>query len=182
MRFRLYYKGPLKPNGDPKHKQFVRRVFHKQLDHLWRIEPLKGQASKFLDPGYELSVVQQVDEWNFTSVVNEKNHLIAELDITILNPESPGSVITQGGDIDNRLKTLLDALSIPQRNQIPKDDAPRPNEGQFHCLLEDDHLVTGLKVSVDQLLGETATDDVLVLVYVDIKNTHTTLVNLAMSI
>lgn len=182
MRFRLYYKGPLMPNGSREHKQFLRRTFNKQLSHLWETSPLNEQAGDYLDPSYELSVVKQIDEWTFTSIVNEKNHLIAELDILVLNPETPGSVITSGGDIDNRMKTLLDALSIPQSNQIPDNDEPLADEQQFHCLLEDDHLVTSLKITVDHLLGRTESNDVLVIVSVEVKNTRTTLENLALSI
>jgi hypothetical protein len=47
------------------------------------------------------------------------------LKITLLRPEEPGAIILQSGDIDNRLKTLFDALSVPaQPNQLPKNDAP----------------------------------------------------------
>lgn len=106
---------------------------------------------------------------------------MAHLDITILRPEEPGSIVTFGGDIDNRLKTLLDALSIPKPDQIPQGDAQGNDEDPLHCLLEDDNLITGLNVSVDRLLGESDPSNVLVLILVDISATKGTLANLELS-
>ena len=66
----------------------------------------------------------------------------------ILRPEKPGGIIVQSGDIDNRLKTLFDALCLPpQTNQIPKDEGLSINESPMYCLLEDDSLITSIKVN-----------------------------------
>ena len=186
MKFRLYYRGPLKSNGNPKDKQKLRRAFHSQLKDLWTRSPLVHQAQDFLNPEYELSVVKKVDRWTFTSIINETHHLIADLNITILRPEEPGSLITQGGDIDNRLKTLLDALTIPKSNQIPRGDSAGDDEQPCHCLLEDDNLITGLNVTVDRLLRSGASDpdpsEVLMMICVDVSATRGTLENLELSI
>ena len=43
MEFRLVYNGELRPNGDPTHKQEIRKRFHPQLKQLWNLSPsLKG--------------------------------------------------------------------------------------------------------------------------------------------
>ena len=182
MRFRLHYKGPLKSNGRAKDKQRLRRAFLPQLRDLWDRRPLVDQKAEFLRSDYELSAIKSVREWNFASVVNSKNNLVAELDILVLDPEEPGAVITQGGDIDNRLKTLFDALSIPRKNQIPDDDAPAHDEDPFHCLLEDDNLITGVRVTVDRLLGESeGSSDVAVVICVDVRCTRLTMENLGFS-
>jgi hypothetical protein len=79
--------------------------------------------------------------------------LIAELAITFLRPEPPGRIVTQCGDIDNRLKTLFDALRMPEEEkEIPKGDIPGGNENPFFCLLEDDNLITKVAVTTDRLL------------------------------
>ena len=39
-------------------------------------------------------------------------HLIEESDVVLLRPEEPGSLAPPGVDIDNRLTTLFDALSM----------------------------------------------------------------------
>lgn len=182
MKFRLHYRGPLRSNGSPEDKHNLRRYFLAQLKDLWNRSPLAGQKEDFLNPTYELSVIKKVDGWNFASVVNSRNHLVAELDIVILRPEEPGSVVTQGGDIDNRLKTLLDALSIPQANQIPNGHEPCEDENPFHCLVEDDNLITSIKVTVDRLLGCSNDGEVLILMCVDVSCTRATLKNLGLSL
>lgn len=116
-------------------------------------------------------------------MVNQNNSLIAELDIVFLRPEEPGSVITQGGDIDNRLKTLFDALSIPRADQIPVGDSPGKGEDPFHCLLEDDNLITGVNITVDRLLGSNCGHQgVLLLIRVDVSRIRLTFANLDISL
>ena len=183
IKFTLHYRGTLNSNGGPKEKQNLRRCFLPQLKDLWGRRPLVAQKDQFLDPCYELTAVKRIDGWNFASVVNEKNHLIAKLDIVFLRPEEPGAVITQGGDIDNRLKTLFDALSIPQAGQILRGDSPDESEDPFHCLLEDDNLITGVNITVDRLLGPTSgSREVLLLIGVDISCTRGTFANLEISL
>ena len=71
----------------------------------------------------------------------------------MLRPEAPGSIVAQGGDIDNRLKTLLDALRMPRdESELARNDSPKDGEDPFFCLLEDDHLVTKIAVATDRLL------------------------------
>jgi hypothetical protein len=80
--------------------------------------------------------------------VCSKLQLVARLSIVMLRPEPPGSIITAGSDIDNRLKTLFDALRMPKvTSEIPNGGAPQPSEDPFFCLLEDDNLI--VKVSLD---------------------------------
>ena len=57
MKFTLHYRGPLKPNGNPDHKQALRRSFHAQLRDLWGRNPLMDQRAHFLNPAYALSVI-----------------------------------------------------------------------------------------------------------------------------
>jgi hypothetical protein len=71
----------------------------------------------------------------------------------LLAANLPGDIIRQGGDIDNRLKTLFDALSMPaSAQQMPVDPDVEADKRVF-CLLEDDKLVTAVRVSNDRLLS-----------------------------
>lgn len=70
----------------------------------------------------------------------------------MLGPEPPGHIVTQSGDIDNRIKTLLDALKKPELNALPGGSVPTSNENPFFCLLEDDNLIVSLAVETDRLL------------------------------
>ena len=46
---------------------------------------------------------------------------------------------------------MLDSLRVPSDDQL-KGDMPQPDELPFFCLLEDDSLVTGMKVVMRQWL------------------------------
>jgi hypothetical protein len=98
----------------------------------------------------------------------------------MLRPEAPGHVITQGGDIDNRLKTLLDSLQVPKLDQLASSDVPRPDETPFfYCLVEDDNLITSLSVTTDRLLTRaTSTNEVILLINVTLEFTHQHFTNL----
>ena len=183
MKFRLHYRGRLKSNGSSGDKQQLRREFHPQLADLWSRSPLVHQAEQFLSPhNREMCVVRNVGDWMFSAVVSKTHHLVADLDIVLMRPEEPGSLVTQGGDIDNRLKTLLDALTIPKGNQIPVSDTQSPDESSLHCLFEDDNLITGLNVRVDRLLGSQDPSEVLIVIHVDISATKGTFKNLELSL
>ena len=166
MEFTLVYQGPLKANGSIKDKQNIRRKFHMQLAELWKQEPLsshmqdnhvllKNIVTDDMPPSNSISIIQKIDDFQFIPLVSSKLSLIAELDITFLRPEPPGCIVTQGGDIDNRLKTLFDDFRMPKESkEIPRDDSPKPNENPFYCLLEDDNLITKIAVRTDRLLKQ----------------------------
>jgi hypothetical protein len=84
---------------------------------------------------------------------------VCELDILFLRREQPGSLILKprddyGGDLDNRIKILFDALRVPCKlEELPVGAAPAAEEAPFYCLLEDDSLITKFQVESDTLLG-----------------------------
>jgi hypothetical protein len=114
--------------------------------------------------------------------VSSKIFLVAELSIRFLRPQAPGSLIRHGGDIDNRLKTLLDALRMPAKiNELPPQAKPGEDEDPYFFLLEDDTLVTSLSVRTDQLLEPVASPaDVQLLIDVRTKLTEGTMLNLGL--
>ena len=89
--------------------------------------------------------------WNFVPLVTQELSLLCGLDILFLRPDRPG-VVLRSGDIDNRLKTLFDALRIPEANESYHARDRGPDEQPFFCLLEDDKLITKVSVETDQLL------------------------------
>jgi hypothetical protein len=84
-------------------------------------------------------------------LVTEELSLICGIEILFLRPDYPGSVISSG-DIDNRLKTLFDAIRMPQIGQLKADALPTEDEKPFYVLLEDDKLISRLSVETDTLL------------------------------
>jgi len=185
MDFRLIYCGELKSDGNLKHKQAIRRYFHHQLAELWNQVPLKDCRHwiDFDPPDNETTIVRQIGQFHFVPLINSEVELIAELDIILLRPEPPGCLITQSGDIDNRLKTLFDALRMPQNDdEIPEGDAPGNDETPFFCLLEDDKLITKVAVTTDRfLLPPTGTSEVFLLVHVTVRASRQTIGNIALS-
>lgn len=164
MKFTLYYRGPLKANAGPAEKHAIREVLHAQLRDLWEHTPLSHMKLKLLDPNRRPNVAPggnnvlfEVDGHQFGCIICSRLHTTPILDITLLRPEKPGSLLKQSGDIDNRLKTLLDALTIPPHpSALPSSFAPGPDQKPFFCLLEDDGLVTGLSVRTHRWLNPDA--------------------------
>lgn len=156
MEFRLTYEGPLKANGDCKGKHAIRQAFHKQLATLWEVhgilKPLRSNAERFdllKDSKYGFA---------FVPLVRDKFSLGCGLDILFLRREAPGSVV-HGGDLDNRIKTLLDALKVPENQQELGGIVPGPDEDPFFCVMEKDSLLCDFRVSTDRLLWPPATGE-----------------------
>ena len=177
MEFTLYYRGPLKSNARPKDKHTIRCVLHEQLSVLWQQEPL----GHFLQPKHTPPAIT-VAGFAFQPLVRKQWHMIADLHIVMLRPEAPGSLITQGGDIDNRLKTLFDALRIPKTaTELPQGAIPSPTQTPFFGLLEDDNLITGIQVQTEQFLEPGAgKNEVVLLIRVRTKKTNATWENLGL--
>ncbi len=173
MQFRLTYDGELyssQPDdtgykGDRRanHKHEIRRKFHPQLKRLWEITPfLRNGAGSgpgiLMDdsgdmPDYSISALSHAHShygWNFVPLVTRQLKLICGLDILFLRPDFPGEVVS--GDVDNRLKTLFDALQIPDAGQKYSDRSQNDDDKPFFCLLENDALITKISVETDQLL------------------------------
>jgi len=145
MRFRLVFDGPLPADNDRKStvlpKQNIRRKIHAQLIELFRTHPaLKPEALiqdeiHFIgDPGLKMDTAEKMIIGNFTfsPLVREKLFTTCHLDILLLRRAKPGSIVFPGGDVDNRIKVLLDALRVPdQPSQLPVNDVPRENKNPF---------------------------------------------------
>jgi hypothetical protein len=191
MNVRLIYEGPLPSNGDATEKQAIRNQLHPQLANLWNEQqPLKafvGQHQLKKDAGQYVSLVFERQGVEFAPLVSTKLHLHAHLDILFLRPGGPGALIRQGGDIDNRLKTLFDALTIPDANQLAAAPPAAPIEAPwgpspFFCVLEDDALITRVSVETDRLLkadvGGVGESRVLLVINVTLRASQLTFNNM----
>ena len=91
-------------------------------------------------------------------MATENLSLLCALDILFLRPDTPGKVLSSG-DIDNRLKTIFDALRMPSGlDELGGYERPGTDEQPFFCLLEDDKQISKVAVETDMLLepiGET---------------------------
>lgn len=166
VEFRLTYSGLLFASGNKdtktSHKHAIRRAFHPQLRRLWEVT--NGLRS-MLDPFPHMIAVGDpyrerlaslpgrfsCGEYKIIPVVTEDLRLICGVDILMLRPDAPGSLI-QSGDVDGRLKTLFDALKRPDDAKQLAGAKPTEEEVPFYCLLEDDKMISQLTVQTDLLL------------------------------
>jgi hypothetical protein len=182
MRLMLHYRGPLKAAAAGiAHKHDLRRRFHAQLKSLWGQKPL-SESPELLQPRKhpgDYSLLRPFGKFTFVPLVTVEVNAVAELSVTLLRPEPPGGLITQGGDIDNRLKTLFDALTMPRHaNALPQDAVRGEGEDPFFCLLEDDNLVIAFAVRTEQLLEPIDDPSIVdVSIYVRTRVTRPTMGN-----
>jgi hypothetical protein len=176
MEFRLTYEGELfaANNCNPRatHKHDIRRCFHRQIKHLWEITPhlkeaiyptpnsyvIVGDDFKYENRKAYLAKNFSMFGYQFVPLVTEDLALWCGLDILFLRAGSPGKVFSSG-DIDNRIKTLFDALKLPRQSEQLgdyKDKGPSADEVPFFCLMEDDGLVAKVSVETDALLESLA--------------------------
>jgi hypothetical protein len=198
MKFTLTYDGELRSQGRPKEKWAIRQHVDPQLRELWKITPSLADITYArhvpVTPGFPIWDIHHSadknlplssppdDTWidviapierggkKFIPIVRESLALNCGLKILFLRKEAPGKVY-QGGDLDNRLKTLFDALAIPTADQIPKDDPLIPET--TYCLLEDDSLIAGCSIETHRLLSmpDGSSHDVRLIIEVDVRVT-----------
>lgn len=140
---------------DQMHKNFdgtkaSQRILDAKLrDHNRKVG---SENNAFVSHGMELLA----NEWSrcgyrFIPLVTDKFSLRCSLDILFLRPEEPGLLI-RSGDIDNRIKTVFDALRMPDTLSEAGGVGPQTGEDPFFCLMENDKLISEVRVTTDQLL------------------------------
>ncbi len=203
MKFTQTYDGELSANGDKSKKWAIRQELHPQLGELWSTHPtlIHAQEHRYWPSGRESTISHRHHSEDtqdtvsapppyphidlcepilkkgrkFVPLVRESFSLRCGLKVHFLRKESPGKVY-QGGDIDNRLKTLFDALQVPDAGQIIDD--PISSDPVF-CLLENDRLITSIDVSTHRLLSRPngSVHDVRLTVEVDVRVTNARIYN-----
>jgi hypothetical protein len=203
MKFPLVFDGELASNGGYKKKWEIRKQFHPQLQELWRLHPSLARAlerrympsadgvmywethhehfkKKIVSErgtGEDLDLCETIKVGNreFFPLVRKSFALNCGLKVLFLRKEDPGKVY-QGGDMDNRLKTLFDSLSIPNDQQIVDDPTM---ENPIYCLLEDDALITSCEIDTKRLLSRpnASPHEVHLVIDVDVRVTQSRMYN-----
>lgn len=92
---------------------------------------------------------------SYVPLVRDSLYLACAVDVLFMRHEEPYSLMRQGGDLDGRLKTLFDALKMPD----PKDpvyNGTEPTEDPLYVVLEDDSLISDFSIKSGRLLGRGA--------------------------
>jgi hypothetical protein len=194
MEFTLRYTGPLKSGRhhlvQAKHQ--IRCALHEQLADYWNRDhrltqvrvselqpPMKTIRHRYDVRPIDGSVggptswfyAHSVAGIRFVPLVTAWRFLRCELSVRLYRYEGDelhGRLLEGNGDLDNQLKTLLDALRMPHH----KDELPRgcSHSGDaFFCLLEDDCLISRLTLDTRQILGPRPADTHQVQVDLDVK-------------
>lgn len=167
LEIRLVYQGVLPASDSDKchspEKHAIRRYLHKQLLNAWTFKnPLRERAGfvfpatkrmsqrRMIPSGGEFDqdeLIQSLGNKRYLPIVSSELCLTCELDILLLSRDLTG--VIRRGDLDNRLKTLLDALRMPRIGENSDGD-----EDPLCCLLEDDKMISRLTVTDDLLLAD----------------------------
>jgi hypothetical protein len=192
MEFTLHYRGPLKAASQKKkrkdHKHCLRKQFHKQLKELWKLPQLSEFQNALLVPEPDAlesrTLLRRVGQYHFAPLISSYFDLVASLEIVMLRPEPEGRIFVRSGDIDNRLKTLLDALKVPNETAaLPDNVPPSFDETPFFCLLEDDSLITNVDIQTAHWLEPDVqdSDEVVLLLRVRTKLARVTWGNMGLA-
>jgi len=160
MEFCLHYYGKLKSRDNAAGKHSIRQALNSQIKSLCDSQPFvqafkdtkgnlkKGKKQLYIEHGKK----------RYWFMISEYLKTVVDLDITILVPHEVGRIVQNGGDIDNRIKTLFDALRVPSvQDEIPTSDSFDYSNGGMYCLLEDDKLIN--RVSIRSYQDHDPIDD-----------------------
>lgn len=178
MKFTLVWQGKLPSSGNKSKPADVARIradLSPQLEYLWQTHPalqvlkdcgfinnpasrtvnlVPGATSRYIAEHFPGSMIDlceplSVGGHKFKPLVRKSLDLSCRLDVLFLRQDDPGAIISQGGDLDGRIKVLLDALRMPTNAELTVQGAPA---GDTYCLMEADTLVSGLEVETERLL------------------------------
>lgn len=181
MKFRLTYEGEIRPRPSASLLDIhsIRRQLHTQLKRVWEHAPFAELKERWLkdvnpsDPQAMYARIATVDRKKYAPLIAAD--LAAELDIILLRQQAKGQLIGQGGDIDNRLKTLFDALRMPSKGEVQQlGTAVDQDEDPLHCLLQDDALINRVNVETDRLLKAADPRALMAIIQVSVAVTRVT--------
>jgi hypothetical protein len=196
--FRLIYHGLLPSTGNesrPKEVQRIRQAFHPQLKRLWSVKSglqelaaREGVSAAAKDKEFyddlklrwpEAGIVAIGKKWNkggvdFVPLVTPDATVRCALDILLLRAGEK-KYIFHRGDLDGQLATLFDALALPQHPEQIFPNTIKPDERPMYCFLQNDSLVSEVRVVTDELLAlpgerEVTADDAYVVVHVTLNH------------
>lgn len=177
MRFTLTYQGPLPSKGNAPQKKAIRDYLSPQIERLWRREEFRLGESNLAPTS-----VKTLRGRQYLPLVGTGSHLEADLSVLLLRRDDPASLFVSGGDLDNRMKTLFDALQTPQSAQECGEPPAFDGDARppVYTVVEDDRLITGLSVRSERWLTDGDADEVLVVLDVTLRVTKVTWKNLTL--
>jgi len=182
MEFCLFYQGKLKSRDGAAGKHMIRAALDAQVRSICNSKI----CCHIFEPDWqntrqasELPMFVERNGKRFWFLISERLAITANLNITILVPHEVARIVNNGGDIDNRIKTLFDALRVPAADsEIPANDSFDYAHGGMYCLLEDDKLINRISIRSYQDHGSSEDDHVRCLIEVETRIIQATWRNL----
>lgn len=178
LKFRLLLRGhvPSDKRGTVPVKHTIRKELHPQLRQLWKLHPWLAPAWKPRESDGRTPVDILADnqqKYRFRWVPLVQRQMSCSLDILLMRRQDPYRIFgASSGDLDGRIKTLIDGLQMPQQG-TEVDGTPDADEDPFFCLLENDELIYHLHITTDALwLPPEATEparDVFAIISVHVR-------------
>lgn len=179
MEFTLRYRGVV-PHHSKIEAHKVRRVFEEQLADYWTrdlrlkdINPtqMKKAVSSQRFPRFDVRQqekgekvgTKRVDLYRyhevggiwFVPLATRWRYLRCEVAMRLSRYEGDlhtGGLIDNQGDLDGKLKALIDALRMPyEPHEVPP--GATHDKPVFFCVLEDDRLITKISIETRNILG-----------------------------
>jgi hypothetical protein len=168
MEFRLIFRGNLpserRAGVDIKHA--IRRQLHPQLRVLWQQHPAlchSFEAKYNLHSKTGKSRVEELADdyskcgFRFVPLI-KKEGFACSLNILTLLRQGPFGVMDRS-DLDNRIKTLIDGLRVPEQCSELGSNLPSPDENPFFVLMDNDSAIFEFQVTAERLLIPPETGD-----------------------
>lgn len=174
VKFSLTYDGELLSANDKRSRLTNKNQIRFELAaQLWRIY-VAGDFRRFqLDHETIPDAGCDYHGIGFAPLLTRKMNAACSLDIRFMRNEQPGQIV-HGGDLDNRLKTLLDALRVPTHdNEVQPQLMPewmgKDGPPICVCLLEDDSLITDLAVHTSTIMTPLPKNHVRLVIDVEFR-------------
>jgi hypothetical protein len=176
MKLTLRYTGELTSNGGPAEQHSIRKILHIQLVRYWETDSrlreiyknIKSLQVAALGPHSRFDVSRPIigiekffwryplAGYNFVPLTPGIRECHCHLSIRLYRSMADDSIIFNGGDIDNRLKTFFDGLQVPQKAEnVPVNASAGRNPDDWPatmCLLDNDRSITKLFIESIRLL------------------------------
>lgn len=151
LEFRLVYQGILLSSGNkpqPHNKHDIRLYLHKQMVNVWK---KRSPICEIHEHEFRLKAIADFHSRSLTKkfLPLVKSPMYCSLDILLLRRDSNRILVS--GDLDGRIKTLIDALAFPNVSENTETDQPEPK--LIYCLMKDDSLVSEVRVVADHLFA-----------------------------
>lgn len=156
MKFTLFYSGTIRSSNkkNVNHINEIRCGLSPQIRLLYDYEPLSGLEAK-CEPGeypeQSIRTFLNVRNRSYSCLVNRGFGLACIIHFTFFESSGSLSVASDIGDLDNKVKTLIDALRVPAESEV---DVVRDSfiGHTVHCLLMDDSYIWEIQVERKRLL------------------------------